>query len=154
MVHIATARLFEPSQYKKSFGNHNHFLKSNLLLSFACIIGKLAIDAKMEGLAPAESQSSNSSSSDLAIDVSKTMESEKSLQEPERVVTSEDQISPVDIDLEKQSTHHDPEEHQSAARVVTAQDWTGPNDPENPFNWSINKKSYHILVAGLFALSV
>jgi len=82
------------------------------------------------------------------------MDSEKSLQEPEKVITPEYPNSPVETDLEKQATNHNAEGHHNAVRVVTAQDWTGPNDPENPFNWSIYKRSYHILVAGLFALSV
>jgi len=33
--------------------------------------------------------------------------------------------------------------------AVTALDWTGPNDPENPENWSAGKKAFHIAYVGL-----
>jgi len=110
----------------------------------------------MEPQEEAATPSRASSTSDLSAKILKGMESEQSLQEPEKVITASDnQDSPVDVDLEKQSTHHDAAaEHPAATRVVTAQDWTGPNDPENPHNWSIYKKSYHVLVAGLFALTM
>jgi hypothetical protein len=38
-------------------------------------------------------------------------------------------------------------------RVVTAQDWTGPDDPENPHNWSMRKRTWHTLIPGLFGLA-
>lgn len=36
-----------------------------------------------------------------------------------------------------------------ATKVVTALDWNGPDDPENPENWSVKKKAFHILYIGL-----
>jgi hypothetical protein len=38
--------------------------------------------------------------------------------------------------------------------AVTAQDWTGPNDPENPQNWSMKRKVYHALIPTLLAFVV
>lgn len=38
--------------------------------------------------------------------------------------------------------------------ITTAQDWIGPNDPENPRNWSTPKKIYHVLVPSLFGFIV
>jgi hypothetical protein len=38
--------------------------------------------------------------------------------------------------------------------VVTAQDWIGPNDPENPQNWSSSKKIYHAMIPTLLAFVV
>jgi hypothetical protein len=41
-----------------------------------------------------------------------------------------------------------------AKRAVTAQDWTGPDDPENPHNWSILKRCYHTALVGGFCFTV
>src|SRR4051812_3931220 len=38
--------------------------------------------------------------------------------------------------VEKMETKRPEEGGQTAARVMTALDWTGPDDPENPENWS------------------
>ena len=43
-------------------------------------------------------------------------------------------------DLEKAPTEASHANHSQANRIVTAVDWNGPDDPENPFNWSIAKK--------------
>ncbi|OCK79152.1 MFS general substrate transporter [Lepidopterella palustris CBS 459.81] len=39
-------------------------------------------------------------------------------------------------------------------RVVTAQDWTGPDDPENPHNWSMWIRAYHTIPPSLFGFVV
>ena len=39
-------------------------------------------------------------------------------------------------------------------KTVTAQDWTGPDDPENPYNWPLWQRIYHTTVPGLFGLAV
>jgi hypothetical protein len=31
-------------------------------------------------------------------------------------------------------------------------DWDGPDDPENPLNWSTAKKNVHVVVVSLFTL--
>jgi hypothetical protein len=41
-----------------------------------------------------------------------------------------------------------------AQRAVTAQDWTGPNDPENPWNWPLWKRLYHTALVGVFCFTV
>jgi hypothetical protein len=38
--------------------------------------------------------------------------------------------------------------------TTTAHDWTGPDDPENPRNWSTAKKIYHVLIPTLFGFVV
>ena len=38
--------------------------------------------------------------------------------------------------------------------TATAHDWTGPDDPENPRNWSAAKKIYHVLIPTLFGFVV
>lgn len=35
-----------------------------------------------------------------------------------------------------------------ATRYTTALDWEGKNDPENPENWSVGKKTFQILYIG------
>jgi hypothetical protein len=39
-------------------------------------------------------------------------------------------------------------------RAVTAQDWIGPDDPENPHNWSVTKKAIHTIFPGLYGFAV
>jgi hypothetical protein len=41
-----------------------------------------------------------------------------------------------------------------AQRAVTAQDWTGPDDPENPWNWPLWKRLYHTALVGVFCFTV
>lgn len=31
-------------------------------------------------------------------------------------------------------------------------DWNGPDDPENPLNWSKTKKNLHVVIVSLFTL--
>lgn len=53
-------------------------------------------------------------------------------------------------DLERavtEKSHHTSQGN--ATKVVTALDWTGPDDPENPENWSSGKKAFHIAYVGL-----
>ncbi len=54
-------------------------------------------------------------------------------------------------DLEKMATEKSAEAGtaQRATKTVTALDWTGPDDPENPENWSIGKKAFHVAYVGL-----
>ena len=40
------------------------------------------------------------------------------------------------------------------SKSITAQDWNGPNDPENPLNWSLSKRMYHTTVPGLMGFIV
>jgi hypothetical protein len=46
------------------------------------------------------------------------------------------------------------EPHNAISRVVTAQDWTGPDDPENPHNWSLFKRIWHTVQPALFGFAV
>lgn len=46
------------------------------------------------------------------------------------------------------------ERERKVTRVVTAQDWTGPDDPENPHNWSTFKKTWHVIQPALFGFAV
>jgi len=39
-------------------------------------------------------------------------------------------------------------------KTITAQDWNGPNDPENPMNWSLWQRIYHTTVPALFSFVV
>lgn len=55
-------------------------------------------------------------------------------------------------DLEKSTSHatqHSVQHGHPVQKLVTAQDWTGPDDPENPMNWPIGKKVYHVLIPAL-----
>ncbi len=60
-------------------------------------------------------------------------------------------VAQVPADLEKadtRATQHSTISQQPAHRVKTAQDWTGPNDPENPLNWTIGWKVYTVAMVG------
>jgi len=56
-----------------------------------------------------------------------------------------------DDDLEKTMTEKsiEPGNARGVEKIVTALDWTGPDDPENPENWSTRKKAFHIAYVGL-----
>lgn len=77
------------------------------------------------------------------------------VQSPERVRTRRrgDDETTADVDLEKEA-ERDVEDLPPTTRVVTAQDWTGPDDPENPQNWSILLRAYHTVPPALFAFVV
>ncbi|KAI9735911.1 MAG: hypothetical protein M1834_001377 [Cirrosporium novae-zelandiae] len=36
-------------------------------------------------------------------------------------------------------------------RTVTAQDWNGPDDPENPYNWSLSRRIYNTTIPAILA---
>ena len=58
----------------------------------------------------------------------------------------------ANADLEKSTSHatqHSARSGEPVQKVVTAQDWTGPDDPENPMNWGIWKKVYHVAIPAL-----
>ncbi|MCJ1387904.1 hypothetical protein MMC18_000747 [Xylographa bjoerkii] len=46
------------------------------------------------------------------------------------------------------------EKQPKVTRTVTAQDWNGPDDPENPLNWSTWKRVYHTSVPALLGFLV
>lgn len=96
---------------------------------------------------------------DLSKNPLNKMESEESLNEPEKIYskTSSPSNSRIfDGDIEKVITQPDLEAGNATAakKVVTAQDWTGPDDPENPFNWSMTKRVYHVTIVGLMGFTV
>lgn len=85
------------------------------------------------------------------MDLEKRVEEATSSEEPrtpDSVVEKE--IGPSDREV-ADPNHAD---GHPVVRVVTAQDWNGPDDPENPQNWSLWKKTYHIAPTGLFAFVV
>lgn len=53
------------------------------------------------------------------------------------------------LDLEKMATEKSHKSEKVADRVTTALDWTGPDDPENPENWSTAWKAYHVAYVGI-----
>lgn len=57
-------------------------------------------------------------------------------------------------DLEKASTVEADSAHGPATRTVTAQDWSGPDDPENPQNWSLLKRCMHVFPIAFLAFAV
>ena len=64
-----------------------------------------------------------------------------------------------DKDIERQASNRpdvDPshEKPGTITRVVTAQDWTGPDDPENPLNWSTARKVYITTVPAFMGFAV
>ena len=56
---------------------------------------------------------------------------------------------------EKPTSGKNDEEAQSPPQPPPAAlDWDGPDDPENPMNWSLGLKTYHCLIPGLLCLVV
>ena len=62
--------------------------------------------------------------------------------------SDEEQGSDIEAVASRRSEHH------AITRVVTAQDWNGPDDPENPLNWSLLKRSWHVAQPGFFGFAV
>ncbi|KAI7235949.1 hypothetical protein KC343_g11394, partial [Hortaea werneckii] len=50
-----------------------------------------------------------------------------------------------------ENAHHD---IPPASQFITAQDWTGPDDPENPHNWSLLKRCLHIFPIAFLSFAV
>ena len=66
-------------------------------------------------------------------------------------------IQQTNLDLEKTTSTGTCRTNQSRISnrdVRTAQDWDGPDDPDNPLNWSTRKKAYHTLVPALQAFTI
>jgi Major Facilitator Superfamily len=60
----------------------------------------------------------------------------------------------TEADLEAQPPGHEEIKHESPLhRTATAQDWTGPDDPENPWNWPSWKKVYHTSIPAFMGLA-
>lgn len=79
--------------------------------------------------------------------MSKNSDSSSSISLPEQPKGAE-----ATQDLEKFTGHATQHSHQHGhpvQKAVTAQEWTGPDDPENPMNWWIWKKVYHVTIPAL-----
>lgn len=61
---------------------------------------------------------------------------------------------PLSTDPGRANSTHDisKDEPTDAQSLVT--DWNGPEDPENPQNWRLAVKVYHVTVPGLFGFAV
>lgn len=65
-----------------------------------------------------------------------------------------DDISPVGDKVDDPEKAAAAQAHEPIKRTVTAQDWSGPDDPENPQNWSTTKKAYHTAATALLGFAV
>lgn len=43
---------------------------------------------------------------------------------------------------------------QTKSTASSALDWDSPEDPENPQNWRLSSKVYHVTIPGLFGFAV
>ena len=62
-----------------------------------------------------------------------------------------------DTDVERSSSERIPEQEKSSAEGEVLGDpnivdFDGPNDPENPLNWSVTRKTTSIVIVSLTAL--
>ena len=85
----------------------------------------------------------------------------------ESSVTSNDQEKHVEL-LEKHETleKEDSEKSEPAAEATPdafeiqlqqagqPSEWSGPNDPEDPMNWSTAKKAYHSAIPSIYCFTV
>ncbi|KAH7130283.1 MFS multidrug transporter-like protein [Dendryphion nanum] len=42
----------------------------------------------------------------------------------------------------------------ASTQLYNIDDWNGPDDPDNPLNWPLGRKLYHVIVPGLFGFAV
>lgn len=69
----------------------------------------------------------------------------------DKEASAEDKLT---SDVEAQHPAIDPSsKHAALTRTITAQDWTGPDDPENPWNWQLWKKIYHTLIPAVMGFA-
>jgi hypothetical protein len=68
---------------------------------------------------------------------------EKVLEDPEKDNLS---LTPV-------NNHEDVERAEERITSNTALDWNGPNDPENPLNWSKWKRFYHVVPPAIISFT-
>lgn len=67
-------------------------------------------------------------------------------------------IETTQLDIEKTTSRNTQGSRRADAElsrtITSAYDWNGPDDPEDPLNWSTGKKIYHTVVPGLQAFVV
>ena len=75
----------------------------------------------------------------------------------ETKVSQEEPHKYLDEGLADTEKQHEPAEADEAEntmkRTMTAQDWTGPDDPDNPYNWPFWKKVYNTMAPSFFAFT-
>jgi hypothetical protein len=82
----------------------------------------------------------NTTSEKMSDDLHSDMSSTRSISVP---------VNSTQLDLEKsnsRATQAPGQDAESRHPVTTAEDWDGPDDPDNPLNWSTRKKIYNTLV--------
>jgi hypothetical protein len=67
--------------------------------------------------------------------------------------TSDKQPAPS-TDPERASPTQDSPKNEATNAQSPVMDWNGPDDPDNPQNWSFASKVYHVTVPGLFGFAV
>jgi hypothetical protein len=45
-------------------------------------------------------------------------------------------------------------EKRDTSQLSSLTDWNGDNDPDNPYNWSLAVRVYHVIIPGLFGFAV
>jgi len=66
-------------------------------------------------------------------------------------------IAPATLDLEKSISRETRGSRHGTAldrTITSAYDWTGPDDPDDPLNWTLGSKIYHTVIPGLQAFVV
>ena len=74
-----------------------------------------------------------------------TQPSGSSMSEPEKALTKSDGGD---------DASETPRESPDSYQLITAQDWNGPDDPENPHNWPLFKKIYHLVPISILGFTV
>ena len=79
----------------------------------------------------------------------------EAVQPPPTSVRSDVETTEVDSKTERPPTPDSAAmDHPVLTNAATAHDWNGPDDPENPMNWSLWKRIYHTTVPALFGFIV
>ena len=86
----------------------------------------------------------------LSQDVEKGAESEINMSEH----GSASSTARREEDTHENSEKTDDAHTDSDTTVATPLDWTSPTDPDNPYNWTLWKRGYHILVPTVLSLVV
>jgi hypothetical protein len=60
----------------------------------------------------------------------------------------------ANISEEQRASDRVADKDESSTLPVSSLDWNGPDDPDNPHNWSIWKAAYHTTIPAVFGFAV
>jgi len=73
---------------------------------------------------------------------------------PDYLLGEEEEKPDVELELPQEPPTNSEQGEDIEKQITNINDWNGPDDPENPLNWSTAKRFYHILPPALMSFTV